>query len=60
MDGHTTRDLETAILQYVRQQGAVMANRAALAKFDGWTEAWDKQSLPVSGLRALIDAAISI
>lgn len=60
MDGHTTRDLETAILQYVRQQGAVMANRTTLAKFDGWTEAWDKQSLPVSGLRALIDAAIAI
>jgi hypothetical protein len=60
MDGHTTRELETALLRHVRQQGAVMANDTALAKFDGWTEAWEKNSLHVSGLRALIDATTAI
>jgi hypothetical protein len=55
MDGSLTRDLETAILRSLKRRGAVFANKADGRKFDGWTEAWLKSSVNVSGLKDLLN-----
>ena len=55
MDGAATRDLETAILRSLKRRGAVFANKADGQKFDGWSEAWLKSSVTVSGLKELMD-----
>ena len=55
MDGAATRDLETAILRSLKRRGAVFANKADGRKFDGWSVAWLKSSVTVSGLKELMD-----
>ena len=59
MDGHTTRELETAILRLLRRSNAVMANKTDRSKFDGWAESWEIDSFPKRRLRELIDDAIN-
>ena len=55
MDGHLTNDLETAILRSAKKRGALFANKSGVQKFDGWSEAWMKDSLHVSSLKELLD-----
>lgn len=50
-----TRDLETACLRSLKRRGATFINEADFKKFDGWTEAWTRTSLDVSGLREILD-----
>lgn len=54
MDGSLTRDLETACLRSLRNRGAIFLNEIDVKKFDGWTEAWTKSSLNVSGIRDIL------
>jgi hypothetical protein len=39
----------------LKRRGAVFANKADGQKFDGWTEAWLKSSVNVSGLKDLLN-----
>ncbi len=55
MDGHLTQRLETAILQAVERRGAVLGHKAGIEKFDGYSEAWTKDSLQVTGFKQLLD-----
>ena len=55
MDGSITTDLETAILQALRRRGAVLGHKAGIEKFDGYSEAWTKDSLQVTGFKQLLD-----
>jgi Zn finger protein HypA/HybF involved in hydrogenase expression len=55
MEGHLTRQLETAILHTVERRGAVLGHKAKIEKFDGYSEAWFKDSLPVDSFKQLLD-----
>ncbi len=55
MEGHLAQELETAILHAVERRGAVLGHRAGIKRFDGYSEAWTKDSLQVSGLKQLLD-----
>jgi hypothetical protein len=55
MDGHLTQNLETAMLRSLRKRGAEFANRTDIKKFDGWTEAWMRDSLAVNTLGDLLN-----
>lgn len=55
MDGALTRATEQAVLRSIAKRGAVMAASTDIEKFDGWTEAWTRQSLDVSSLKQLLD-----
>jgi hypothetical protein len=54
-DGQITRDIETAILQMLKKQGAKFASDMDVNAFSGWTESWDRKSFPVSKIRELLD-----
>jgi hypothetical protein len=54
MDGHLAQDLETAILRAVERRGALLGHKAEVAKFDGYSEAWMKGSLSVTGFKQLL------
>lgn len=54
MDGHLTRNLETAILRSLKKRGAVFANKTDINKFDGWREAWVKSSFDVKSIADLL------
>jgi hypothetical protein len=55
MDGHLTQQLETAILHAVERRGAILGHKAGILKFDGYSEAWTKDWLRVSGFKQLLD-----
>jgi hypothetical protein len=55
MEGHLAQDLETAILHALERRGAVLGHKAQIEKFDGYSEAWTKDSLKVSNLKQLLD-----
>jgi len=55
MEGILARELEAAVLSAIKVRGASMANKSDIIQFDGWTEAWTKQSLLVSNLKELLD-----
>ncbi len=55
MDGHLTRQLETGIIRVLRKRGAKLGRSAGHGEFDGWSESWLRDSLPVTSLRQLID-----
>ena len=55
MEGHLAQQLETAILLAVGLRGAVLGHKAQIEKFDGYSEAWTKDSLSVSNLKQLLD-----
>ena len=54
MEGFLTRSLESAMLRALKDRGAVFANKTRAARFDGWTEAWMKDSLHISGINELL------
>ena len=55
MQGHLARQLETAILHAVERRGAVLGHKAEIEKFDGYSEAWTKDSLSVTSFKQLLD-----
>ena len=55
MDGTLARSFETSILRSLKIRGAMMANKADIRRFDGWTEAWTKDSLSVTSFKQLLD-----
>jgi hypothetical protein len=55
MEGHLAQQLETAILHAVERRGAVLGHKADIEKFDGYSEAWTKDSLPVASFKQLLD-----
>lgn len=55
MVGDLARNLETAMLRAIRTRGGVLANTLGIERFDGWSEAWTKQSLTVIGLKQLLE-----
>ncbi len=54
MEGFLTRNLESAMLRALKDRGAIFANKSGGARFDGWTEAWMKDSLHVSGIKEML------
>ncbi len=54
MDGFITRSLESAMLRALKDRGAIFANKLGGARFDGWTEAWMKDSLHVTGIKEIL------
>jgi hypothetical protein len=55
MEGQLAQQLETAILHAVERRGAVLGHKAGIEKFDGYSEAWTKDSLPVDSFKQLLD-----
>jgi len=55
MKGHLAQHLETAILHAVERRGAVLGHKADIEKFDGYSEAWTKESLKVTSIKQLLD-----
>jgi hypothetical protein len=55
MEGHLAQQLETAILHAVERRGAVLGHKAEIEKFDGYSEAWTKDSLTVTSFKQLLD-----
>ena len=55
MEGHLAQQLELAILHAVERRGAVRGHKAEIEKFDGYSEAWTKDSLTVTSFKQLLD-----
>jgi hypothetical protein len=55
MDGSLAKSFETSILKSLRLRGASMAHTTDIRQFDGWTEAWTKDSLSVTSFKQLLD-----
>jgi hypothetical protein len=55
IEGHLAQQLETAILHAVERRGAVLGHKAEIEKFDGYSEAWTKDSLTVASFKQLLD-----
>jgi hypothetical protein len=55
MDGDLARQWETSILQMLKLHGAKLAPEEVAGKFDGYTEAWLRDSLPITSLKELMD-----
>ena len=55
MEGHLAQQLETEILHAVERRGAVLGHKAQIEKFDGYSEAWTKDSLSVTSFKQLLD-----
>jgi hypothetical protein len=54
MDGHLTRQWETAILRMLKKKGADLSNEKIAGKFDGYSEAWTKATFPVGSIKELM------
>lgn len=54
MDGHLTRQWETAILRMLKAKGADLSNSKIAGKFDGYSEAWSKSTFPVKSIKELM------
>ncbi len=55
MEGRLTQKLETDCLHALEKRGAVLGHKAAIEKFDGYSEAWTKASLTVISIKQLLD-----
>jgi hypothetical protein len=54
MDGHLTRQWETGILRMLKAKGANLSNSEIAGKFDGYSEAWSKETLFVESIKDLM------
>lgn len=54
IDGHITREWETAILKMLRFMGADLANKEIVGKFDGYSESWSKSKFSTTSLAQLM------
>ena len=55
MEGDLTQDLESNCLKSLVKRGAILGHKAGIEKFDGYSEAWTKASLPVSSIKQILD-----
>ena len=55
LEGHHIQELETLALRSLKERGAKFANYAGVPAFDGWTEAWTKESLNVTSIKQILD-----
>lgn len=55
MDGALAKNFETSILKSLKIRGAAMAHKTDIRQFDGWTEAWTKDSLPVISFKQILN-----
>jgi len=55
MDGRLTQKLETDCLHALEKRGAVLGHKADIEKFDGYSEAWTKNSLNVTSIEQILD-----
>ena len=55
LEGHHIQDLETSALRSLKKRNAEFANHAGGGAFDGWTEAWTKESLTASSIKQIMD-----
>ena len=55
LEGHHIQELENSLLKSLKQRGATFANHLGGEIFDGWTEAWTKDSLAVTSFKQLLD-----
>ncbi len=55
MNGHLTQKLETDCLHALEKRGAILGHKAGIEKFDGYSEAWTKESLKVTSIKQLLD-----
>jgi hypothetical protein len=55
MDGLIAREWETSILQMLKRHGAKLSPDEVAGKFDGYTEAWLRDSMPITSLTELMD-----
>jgi hypothetical protein len=54
LDGFVARQWEQDILSMLRAKGIVLGSKNGVGKFDGYTEAWDANSLNVDSLKELM------
>jgi hypothetical protein len=54
MDGHLTQQWETAILRMLKAKGADLSNAKIAGKFDGYSEAWSKNTFEVKSIKELM------
>jgi hypothetical protein len=54
MEGHLAQELETAILHAIERRGAILGHKAQIDKFDGYSEAWMKDSLMVTDFKQIL------
>ena len=54
IDGHITREWETAILKMLRFMGADLANKEIVGKLDGYSESWSKSKFSTTSLAQLM------
>ena len=54
MDGHLTKNWETAILRMLKVKGADLSNSKIAGKFDGYSEAWSKSTFEVKSIKELM------
>jgi hypothetical protein len=55
MEGHMTARWETALLRFLKRNGADLGNQMIAGKFDGFTESWTAGSYRAESLKALMD-----
>lgn len=56
MDGLLAKEWETSILRMLRFRGADLGNDTVVGKFDGYSEAWSKESFPTNSIAELMKA----
>ena len=54
MDGHLTQQWETAILRMLKAKGADLSNEKIAGKFDGYSEAWSKETFEAKSIKELM------
>jgi hypothetical protein len=57
MNGHTAKELEDALLQFLKSQKADLSPDHVAGRFDGYSESWTIDSYKVNNLKELIDKA---
>ena len=55
MDGHLAQDWETDLLRFLKRNGAKLGPTEVAGKFDGYSEAWTKDSFHMTSLKELMD-----
>jgi hypothetical protein len=55
MDGLLTQNWETAMLRTLKKRGARLSPEEVAGKFDGYSEAWTKESFQTNSLKALME-----
>jgi hypothetical protein len=55
MDGYLVQSLELAALRSLKLRGAILGSSNAAGKFDGYSEAWTRESLDVDSIKQILD-----